>query len=187
MKKPTKKITIIIISILFIPALYCAMGIYYWYNPHLFNDNIKTQLPDYEIIVGTLRNYYKDKKKQGGISCDISKNYSLTYDEGNSCITIELSEKQKECLERICKSSFQRSYDWIEVNDDSVIFWSDERRLYAVMYTDDFFKTRREWDGWYFKRINKHWYEMYRSSDISRPGGPEETSMKCILEKNEWY
>ena len=51
------------------------------------------------------------------------------------------------------------------VTDYYIIFWQDETKMYGVIYTRDYKKSKKEIKSWYgdgiqFRKIKKGWYEV---------------------------
>ncbi|GEM_PF-2169543 len=159
-----KKIKIIIVIFAMISTLFSLIGgvmLYNWNNPRLYLKDFNSVSEDYNMIVELLKGYYSSEEYIGPIYFDIDRSdYAILY-EGNS---INMTEDESSSLRRVCQTSYSGKYSMIWMSETEIIFWEDETKKYAIMYTSNYRKSRNDIKNWYdgveFKKINSHWYEM---------------------------
>lgn len=124
-------------------------------NQHIDFKDFSEYKSELEEVCGFLRSYYAKNGNSDKITFYISDGKMLKND---------FTEVGEELCHQIGTID-SKGFDFVWVEEESIIFWEDETKYYGVLFAEKprvvISSMRREWyPNMQAKRLNKNWYEI---------------------------
>lgn len=153
----------IVISLLILLIIFLLIKTFL-FRETLYIKDFDSVSKDYTLIKDMLFKYY-DRENNSEMLILVIDDKTYELKENDTGKEVNMSEEEKESLIKICETSYKGHYDFLWVTDYYIIFWQDETKMYGVIYTKDYKKSKKEIKSWYgdgiqFRKIKKGWYEI---------------------------
>lgn len=126
------------------------------------SEEFKGLKSDFEALKNFAFSYYTENKTVDGDETTLQlADGKLKKLDDLKTTTVEIPE----ILEKSVAAVDNAGYDWIDIADNYVVFWSDELSTYGIMFSESPTKAIRaikkdSYTGMDSKKIEKYWYEV---------------------------
>lgn len=150
----------IVISLLILLIIFLLIKTFL-FRETLYIKDFDSVSKDYTLIKDMLFKYYdRENNSEMLILVIDDKKYELKENDNGK--KVNMSEEEKESLKKICETSYKGHYDFLWVTDYYIIFWQDETKMYGVIYTRDYKKSK--------KKLNPGMVTGYSSEKLRKAG-----------------
>lgn len=150
----------IVISLLILLIIFLLIKTFL-FRETLYIKDFDSVSKDYTLIKDMLFKYY-DRENNSEMLVLVIDDKTYELKENDTGKEVNMSEEEKESLKKICETSYKGHYDFLWVTDYYIIFWQDETKMYGVIYTRDYKKSK--------KKLNPGMVTEYSSEKLRKAG-----------------
>lgn len=132
----------IVISLLILLIIFLLIKTFL-FRETLYIKDFDSVSKDYTLIKDMLFKYY-DRENNSEMLVLVIDDKKYELKENDTGKKVNMSEEEKESLKKICETSYKGHYDFLWVTDYYIIFWQDETKMYGVIYTRDYKKSKKK-------------------------------------------